>query len=170
MERIEVIQIFLEDECEYFDSCVSTYFEFIGQPIHNLFLSDLRAFYDNEAKSWLPTPKKVNCFKLIEITNWRERLKSELKEFFYLSEYNREPEKYKKQIKMLVVSRDKRIGELISLIEKLLDEQYEVFELDVRLDGYYACYSKDYIFKKEKTYYLLRAQIHDVIKEGNTFA
>ncbi|WP_239616829.1 hypothetical protein [Cohnella mopanensis] len=163
MEIIGKIQKIIEDDnCEYSDGCLSAYFEFFEVPINDSFQSDLRAFYDQEAKSWLPTAKNVNYFKLIEIINWKVQVKSEIKDFFYLSEYSRQPEKYKEQIKMIVFTRDQRIEGLINLIEELLNQQeYEVFELLVSLDGYYACYSKDYVFKTKKSIYLLRAQIHD---------
>lgn len=79
-----------------------------------------------------------------------------------MNEYSRQPEKYKEQIEMIVSTREKMIEELISLIERVLHQQeYGVFEIDIRLNGYYAIYSKDYAFRTEKSYYLLRAQIHD---------
>lgn len=162
MKKIEEIQKFLEDECEFFDGCVSSYLEFTEEPIKEVFQSDLRAFYDDEAKSWLPTPKKVIFFEFTKISDWRMQINLELKAFFHLNEYERQPEKYEAELKLLIESRDQKIEELIGLLDELLNEQeYEVFELDVRLDGYYACYSKDFIFKMEKSYYLLRAQIHD---------
>ncbi|WHX49586.1 hypothetical protein QNH46_02545 [Paenibacillus woosongensis] len=163
MEIIEKIQKIIEDDdCEYSDGCLSAYFDFIEVPINDSMQNDLRAFYDQEAKSWLSTLQNVNYFKLSEIINWKVQLKSELREFFYLNEYSRQPEEYKEQIEMILFIRDQTIEELISLIEKLLHKQeYDVFEIDIRLDRYYAIYSKDYAFRTERNYYLLRAQIHD---------
>jgi hypothetical protein len=162
MKKIEEIQKFLENECEFFDGCVGSSLEFSEEPINDVFQSDLRAFYDDEAKSWLPTPKKVTYFELAKIPDWRKQINSELKPFFHLNEYERQSEKYEAELKLLIESRDKQIEKLIHLLSELLNEpEYEVFELDVRLDGYYACYSKDFIFKLDKSFYLLRAQIHD---------
>lgn len=162
MNKIEEIQKYIDNDCEFFDGCVTSYFEFIWEPINKTFISDLKEFYDEEAKLWFPNPKKVERFELNHINEWKKQLNVELKDFFYLSEYDREPEKYKDEIKILIQSRDNKMQGLIILIEELLiNHEFEVFELNVELDGYYACYSKDYIFKTEKAFYILKAQIHD---------
>lgn len=159
MKLIETIQKLLKDSV-YSDGHVTASFDLTN--INSPSIADLRSFYDQEANSWYPAPKKVINFNITRITNWRQVLNIELREFYYLSEYDSQPEKYKDEIINLEQTREQKIQELIEHISGIFnDQQYEVFELDIRLDGYYACYSKDYIFKTDSNYYILRARIDD---------